>query len=95
MEPELSRELGDLFAHNCFYVNPMKQNELILKFDKYNNETDLPEDLKKELDIARSRRKNSKNIMSNYKENSLLMISGLIDEILKERGEFNDINTNE
>jgi hypothetical protein len=94
MKVEFSRELGDLFSHNCFFISPLNEVDLRLEFAKYKDESKLTDELKEQLRLARLRRKN-KNIMSNYKENTLIMMSDIVKKILKERGINNDITANE
>ena len=86
MKIKLSRELGDLYAHRCFFISPLEYNNLMAEFEKYDNESDLPNELKNHLKIARKRRKESKNILSNGNENNFFIIRDIVDEILKERG---------
>ena len=47
------------------------------------------------MDLDKYLRRKNKNIMSNYKENSLIMMSDIVKKILKERGINNDITANE
>lgn len=86
MEPKFSRELGDLFTNSYFFINPLQQSDLINEFNKYNSEDELTEELKNHLKIARKRKRESKNILSNTYENSSFVIKDAINRILKERG---------
>jgi hypothetical protein len=86
MEPKFSRELAMLFTHGCFFVSPLEYKNLIDEFTKYDKESDLPKELKEQLEIARKREKETKNILTNTNENTAFVINDIINEILKERG---------
>jgi hypothetical protein len=85
MDPKLSRELGVLFSNSCFFISPLDQSKLVKEFENYESESELPEHLKKHLNIARKRKK-SKNVLYNTNENSIFVVKDVINQILRERG---------